>query len=274
MSEKDYWFISHSSKDIKIIEQLINILKNCGILYWKAPEMIPAGSNYAREIPKAIKDCNIFLFVVSEASQNSIWVEKEVDIAINYRKKVIPVRIDEISLNDMYRFYLNNIQTIDISVQPNGQIPIDAQKKLHSIFMQNTVQNDDWKKNIRTLTLETNTPKIDTRSNAFRINKIPMQCEQCGTQLQDIGSGIYKCVKCGKEHYDDFRKIRNFLEQNGPAPAIVISKSVGVSTQTIEHYFKDDAKVIFSGNTLTMQPKTDRGVWHYNHGKNNLDNRK
>ena len=77
MLEKDYWFISHCSKDIQIVDQIVNILKSCNIPYWKAPEMIPSGSNYAREIPNALKNCGIFLFVVSEAAQNSIWVEKD-----------------------------------------------------------------------------------------------------------------------------------------------------------------------------------------------------
>ena len=95
MSEEGRWFISHCSKDIVVVEQIVNLLKYCGILYWKAPEMIPAGSNYAREIPKALSSCGVFLLVLSEASQKSIWVEKEVDIAINYRKKIIPIKIDD-----------------------------------------------------------------------------------------------------------------------------------------------------------------------------------
>ena len=143
MLEKDYWFISHCSKDIQIVDQIVNILKSCNIPYWKAPEMIPSGSNYAREIPNALKNCGIFLFVVSEAAQNSIWVEKEVDIAINIRKKIIPVRIDTVPLNDMYRFYLNNIQAIDIPLHANGEIPKNIQKKLQSIFFDVCSKNID-----------------------------------------------------------------------------------------------------------------------------------
>ena len=88
MGTDSYWFISHCSRDIEIVEQIVHILERCGISYWKAPEMIPPGSNYAREIPKALKNCSIFLFIVSRASQSSIWVEKEVDVAINCRKKL------------------------------------------------------------------------------------------------------------------------------------------------------------------------------------------
>ena len=51
MCEKDYWFISYCSKDSQIVDILVEILRGCGISYWKAPEMIPADSNYAKEIP-------------------------------------------------------------------------------------------------------------------------------------------------------------------------------------------------------------------------------
>ena len=54
-------FISYSSKDERYIKKMTQMLEKMGISYWIAPDMIPAGSNYAREIPKAIRDCEIFL---------------------------------------------------------------------------------------------------------------------------------------------------------------------------------------------------------------------
>lgn len=280
MSEKDYWFISYSSKDKVIVEQLVNILISCGIAYWKAPEMIPAGSNYAKEIPKAINNCDIFLLVVSEASQNSIWVEKEIDTAIGYRKKIIPVKIDAIALSDMYRFYLNNVQIIEADVYDDGQIPAEVQETLRLVFMQNihTTDNGGFKKSIRHFENRMDNDKVDTRTNAFRVNKIPMQCEYCGARLQDGVRGVYRCYRCGKEHYDDFRKIRNYLEQNGPAPAIIISRNTGVSMQTIDYYFKDEAIESVPGNSLsnllTAQQRKNKDLWHYSYGKNDLGNRK
>ena len=88
-------FISYSSKDSEFVEKILNILERAQIEYWKAPEMIPAGSNYAKEIPKAIQACEACLFVVSKDSQESIWVEKEIDSMINFRKHLIPIKIDD-----------------------------------------------------------------------------------------------------------------------------------------------------------------------------------
>lgn len=284
MSEMGYWFVSHCSKDIKIVEQIVDVLKDCGISYWKAPEMIPPGSNYAKEIPMALKNCSIFLFIVSKASQSSIWVEKELDSAVNARKKIIPVRIDDTPLSDMYTFYMNNIQMIDVRIQPDGSISKEGLEKLYTKFKEsmpkNTINSESLRGSIKvslssnavvtenasvienmpvmenTSPIE-NTPvaekvdiedevkrnKIDARTNALRINKVPVFCKKCGMTLEHVDVGTYRCLACNIEYYDDFQKIRNFIRDNGPAPAFVIARNTGVSKQTVEYYFSDDVKL-------------------------------
>ncbi len=106
-------FISYSSKDTEIVNEVVNMLEASGISYWKAPEMIPAGSNYAKEIPRVICECDIFLLIISEDSQRSIWVEKEIDFAINNRKVIVPLKLTEGKLTDMFSFYLNNVQMVN-----------------------------------------------------------------------------------------------------------------------------------------------------------------
>ena len=88
MADKKTVFISYSSKDREFVKQLVQTLKAMGIVCWVAPEMIPAGSSYAREIPKAIRECEVFLLLLSKTSQDSIWVEKETDSAISNRKNI------------------------------------------------------------------------------------------------------------------------------------------------------------------------------------------
>lgn len=290
MNERGYWFVSHCSKDIKIVEQIIKVLKDCGISYWKAPEMIPAGSNYAKEIPKALKNCSVFLFIVSEASQNSIWVEKELDSAVNARKNIIPVRIDETPLNDMYTFYLNNIQMVDVQINIDGSIQKDSLDKLHTKFIESIPQKNiisdivqesskvrlaigsmesrdvAEEKNIRD---EMERRRLDKRTNAFRINKIPVFCEKCGMKLECVSAGTYKCPVCNIEYYDDFMKIKNYIRDNGPAPAITIARGTGVSKQAIEYYFRDDVTIspIDRDFVQTRMAKTERRLTQDIEGK-------
>lgn len=105
-------FISFSSRDESDIAPITEMMDKNNISYFKAPQSIPAGSNYAKEIPKAIKECEVFLLIITGNAQRSIWVEKEIDCAINNRKNIIPIKLTNIPLSDMFKFYLNNVQII------------------------------------------------------------------------------------------------------------------------------------------------------------------
>ena len=76
-------FISYSTKDTTQAEWVRKILENNGITCWIAPRNIPGGSNYAREIPAAIRECQVFVLMLSHHSESSIWVSKELDLAVN-----------------------------------------------------------------------------------------------------------------------------------------------------------------------------------------------
>lgn len=75
-------------------------------------------------------------------------------------------------------------------------------------------------------------------SGGFVIGKKPVKCQRCGGRLCYIGGGRYRCPLCGREAYDDFGKIKKFLEDNGPSPPIVISQSTGVSSEVVEAFQK------------------------------------
>ena len=55
-------FISYSSKDQDVTEQIRQALETNGISCWIAPRNIPLGSSYAREIPAAIRGCTELYF--------------------------------------------------------------------------------------------------------------------------------------------------------------------------------------------------------------------
>ncbi len=110
-----YVFISYSSKDYIIAGHTRSVLEDNGICCWMAPESIPAGSDYTTEIPKAIENCDILLLILSESSQNSVWVPKEVALAVRCKKRVIPFHIDNSTLTVNFDFLLDNSQRISVN---------------------------------------------------------------------------------------------------------------------------------------------------------------
>ncbi|MBO6147948.1 MAG: TIR domain-containing protein [Lachnospiraceae bacterium] len=121
---KRYVFVSYSTADMEFVKYVTDLLSSLQVDYWKAPESIPAGSSYAREIVHAIENCSLFLIIFSKHAQGSIWVEKEVDCALTYGRDIFPLNIDDTMLNDAFKFYLNNVQMIFYSQSPEKSVEI------------------------------------------------------------------------------------------------------------------------------------------------------
>lgn len=107
-----YAFISYCTEQQVFADTLKRFLNHEGVQAWKAPEDIPPGSKFAAAINKAIQDSACFVLLLSNEAQQSPWVEKEVERAINYRKTIIPVRIEKMKLNDQFELYISTDQII------------------------------------------------------------------------------------------------------------------------------------------------------------------
>lgn len=71
---------------------------------------IRGGKSYAQEIPPAIQKCCIFLLILSDKAQQSKWVPREVDQAINRDKIIMPYMLENCPLRSDFSFYLTNVQ--------------------------------------------------------------------------------------------------------------------------------------------------------------------
>ena len=113
-------FISYSSKNSAIAQSFRTLLEHDGIRCWMAPESIAAGSDYAVDVPDAIRKCAAFVLLLSDEAQESIWVPKELDMALYCGKLIVPIYIEPCKLNDRFKFYLTNIQTTEMFPKNGG----------------------------------------------------------------------------------------------------------------------------------------------------------
>ncbi len=104
-----YAFISYKTDDLEEALWVKDQLSARGIPCWMAPDSIPGGSSYAQEIPRAIRSCFAFILILSEATQESKFVPKEIDLAINLGKPILPFMIENFELRDDFNFYLSNV---------------------------------------------------------------------------------------------------------------------------------------------------------------------
>lgn len=68
------------------------------------------------------------------------------------------------------------------------------------------------------------------------VGRKPVKCQKCKSRLCYVGVGKYRCPMCGAEEYDDIGKIKKFLDDNGPAPPVVISQATGVASDVVEAF--------------------------------------
>lgn len=103
-------FISYSSVDLAQASTVRTVLEENGLSCWMAPRDIPGGSNYTKEIPIAIRNCKVFVLILSKNAQSSHWVLKELDSAVNYGKVILPFMLEDCALNDEFNFLLTGAQ--------------------------------------------------------------------------------------------------------------------------------------------------------------------
>ncbi len=81
----------------------------------------------------------------------------------------------------------------------------------------------------------------------------PHVCVRCGKGAPEYkGVGEYKCTECGFIMYDDFGKVRNYLEVHRGATSAEVSKATGVAPDTIRQFLKDERLEITAGSGVMM----------------------
>lgn len=81
----------------------------------------------------------------------------------------------------------------------------------------------------------------------------PIFCKKCGGKLFYQNSGVYQCEDCGAEELDDFGKIKQYLEKNGPSPASTISEETGVALEIVNLFLKNGRLEIPEGSRLYIK---------------------
>jgi hypothetical protein len=118
-------FISHSSSDKEIANQLIAVLEQHGITCWAAMRDALYGPTYAKQIVDAIRDCKLMVLLFSPAANDSPHILREVERAVDLRVPLITVRIANISPNDDLDYFLRVCHWMDAY---NGPFDQYAQK--------------------------------------------------------------------------------------------------------------------------------------------------
>ncbi len=134
MEQKQYdVFISYSRKDQIIVDEICHLFDVNNITYWLDREKVHMGAEFMEVIVDAINNSSITLFVSSEDSNNSIFTAKEVALAFNAGKYIIPYRIDNSSFSKKLQFVMTDLNCIDAvpyTIQKANELVADIKSLL------------------------------------------------------------------------------------------------------------------------------------------------
>jgi tetratricopeptide (TPR) repeat protein len=108
-------FISYASEpDEAAALRFVCELEREGVTCWIACRDVRPGDNYAAAIIAAIKNCRVTVLLMSSASNGSQHVANEIERAVNYRKEIIPVRLERVLPSSAVELHLSTRQWIDL----------------------------------------------------------------------------------------------------------------------------------------------------------------
>ncbi len=117
MSGSDlFLFVSHVSEDRAAALQVVGELERRGVRCWIAPRNVRAGKPFDDEIGDAIDACRAMLLIFSERCNDSDYIRREVTVAGEANKVVIPFRIENAQPKRGLRVRLADLHWIDAFV--------------------------------------------------------------------------------------------------------------------------------------------------------------
>ena|SRR2546421_916861 len=98
-------FICHSSEDEGVASDIVSRLEAQGISCWIAPRDVKPGAVYADSLYYAIEKAPVFAVLMSAAANKSIHVARELELADQMKKRVVPVRLESFEATGAFCYY-------------------------------------------------------------------------------------------------------------------------------------------------------------------------
>lgn len=121
-------FISYSRKDYvdehnvvipgNEVSKIKDALDEAGITYWFDEQGIYFGDKFTEKIPESIEASHIFLFLSTKNACASSWTSREIACADEYKKYIIPVRIDRTPYNKRVMLRIADLSYVDYGKNP------------------------------------------------------------------------------------------------------------------------------------------------------------
>lgn len=158
-------FISYSRKDKEKADQLSEILASAGLTVWIDREGIDVATSWSGEIVDAIDQCKVFTVLLSPSSVESRNVIREVALAFEKNKKILPLDLEPVELTRDLQYHLAGIQrapmtNIDAIIRSLGKLGLAS---ANAPLPPKIVKGSDPRKSLMILPFEDLSPTGDNQ---------------------------------------------------------------------------------------------------------------
>ncbi len=107
-------FISFSSVNTDVAEKVCTTLEESGeISCWIAYRDIVPSANYAEQLVEAIESCKLLLLILSDESNKSVQVAREIERAGSKGIPILPLRIEDVVLSKSMEYFISSHHWLD-----------------------------------------------------------------------------------------------------------------------------------------------------------------
>ena len=126
-------FISYARADRDRVLPLVERLREAGVTYWLDEGNIQGATLWGKEIVEAIRKAKVLVLFTTEASFKSNNVAKEVAIASEWEKPILPVYLERVQVPDTLHYQLAGIQHLELFAKQEEEAFNGMLGALHTI---------------------------------------------------------------------------------------------------------------------------------------------
>ncbi|HVV31636.1 MAG TPA: toll/interleukin-1 receptor domain-containing protein [Vitreimonas sp.] len=117
----DTVFVSYARANEKLVLPVIEAAKQAGKTFWLDKQSITPAEGWAGEIVKGIRSAREVLVMCSKAAFESDHVKREIYLADRYRKKLVPVFIEDATPPEDFEYFFAGVQMLKLFETPEAE---------------------------------------------------------------------------------------------------------------------------------------------------------
>ncbi len=245
-------FISYSSKDREQADLLTELLASAGLSVWIDQSGIEAASSWSEEIVNALDGCKAFIVMLSPNSIESKNVVREVALAFEKNKKILPLDLEPVSLPASMQYHLAGLQrtsmtNIDSIIRALGKLGLEAKGAPQAPKI---VKETDGRKSLMILPFEDMSP---TGDNGWFADGLATELISALSQIRALRVSDHQATKDYKRYqgtlpnYAKEMNIRYFIEGQVRKFGDQIKISITLlDIETGDHLWQDSMKGVMN----------------------------